>query len=214
MRFRGPGDSVAGAAGFSPSHSWERNGQGNGLRLSPQHPPAPSNSKSPADVWLVRRTWRWDPATSRGEGEGRGGAVRIFAWKLHLFPGSLLGFKFVRRRDDGDPLGGPRARRWAALRPSVGRTVRSDRLPGRSEARGDFPFTQVSANTSGTGQPMGADEREGGFVPRASGVAVGLGRGVVNKSYKDAGATPEFTSPAQRVRLHAGKEGGEPRMVP
>lgn len=61
---------------------------------------------------------------------------------------------------------------------------------------------------------MGADEREGGFVPRASGVAVELGRGVVNKSYKDAGATPEFTSPAQRVRLHAGKEGGEPRIVP
>lgn len=138
MRFRGPGDSVAGAAGFSPSHSWERNGQGNGLRLSPQHPPAPSNSKSPADVRLVRRTWRWDPATSRGGGEGRGEAVRIFAWKLHLFPGSLLGFKFVRRRDDGDPLGGPRARRWAALRPSVGRTVRSDRLPGGSQARGDF----------------------------------------------------------------------------
>lgn len=118
MLFRGPGDSVAGAAGFSPSHSWERNGQGNGLRLSPQHPPAPSNSKSPADVRLVRRTWRWDPATSRGEGEGRGGlsgylrgsciCFRDRSWVLSLLGGGTMGTLLaVPGRAAGQPCAPP-----------------------------------------------------------------------------------------------------------
>lgn len=53
--------------------------------------------------------------------------------------------------------------------PPLGPNGQVGQLAGsiRSEKRAPFPFNQVSANTSGTGQPMGADEWGKRLCPRS-----------------------------------------------